>query len=108
MTDLHTALGEYLSIRRALGTQLKWPESVLRQFVDFLIAEQTDVVTIALALRWACLPGGLQPATYARRLGIVRGFASWLWACDPRTEVPPQHLLPTPHRRPTPYMRSWP
>jgi integrase len=104
MTDLHAALGEYLSIRRALGTQLKWPESGLRQFVDFLIAEQTDVVTIALALRWACLPGGLQPATYARRLGIVRGFASWLWASDPRTEVPPQHLLPTPHRRPTPYI----
>jgi len=104
MTDLHAALGEYLSIRRALGTQLKWPESVLRQFVDFLIAEQTDVVTIALAQRWACLPGGLQPATYARRLGIVRGFASWLRASDPRTEIPPRHLLPTPHRRPTPYI----
>lgn len=104
MTDLHAALGEYLHLRRALGTQLKWPESVLRQFVDFLIAQHTEVVTISLALRWTFLPVGLQPATYARRLGIVRGFAGWLQASDPRTEVPPLHLLPAPHRRPTPYI----
>lgn len=104
MTDLHAALGEYLHLRRALGTQLKWPESALRQFVDFLSAQHTEVVTIALALRWTFLPVGLQPATYARRLGIVRGFAGWLQASDPRTEVPPLHLLPAPHRRPTPYI----
>lgn len=104
MTDLHVALNEYLHMRRALGTQLKWPESVLRQFVDYLIAQHAEVVTIALALRWACLPVGLQPATYARRLGLVRGFAGWLQASEPRTEVPPLHLLPAPHRRPTPYI----
>ncbi|WP_420844276.1 tyrosine-type recombinase/integrase [Lamprobacter modestohalophilus] len=34
----------------------------------------------------------------------MRGFASWLRASDPRTEIPPRHLLPTPHRRPTPYI----
>jgi site-specific recombinase XerD len=93
-------------MRRALGTQLKWPESVLRQFVDVLIAQHAEVVTVELALRWTFLPVGLQPASYARRLGIVRGFASWLQASDPRTEVPPLHLLPAPHRRPTPYIYS--
>jgi integrase len=106
MTDLHVALGEYLHTRRALGTQLKWPESCLRQFVDFLIAQGTDVVTTALALRWTFQPFGLQPATYARRLGLVRAFACWLQASDPRTEIPPPRLLPAPHRRPTPHIYS--
>jgi site-specific recombinase XerD len=106
MTDLHAALDDYLHTRRALGTQLKWPESCLRQFVDFLIAQDTDRVTIALALRWTFQPVGLQPATYARRLGIVRAFACWLQASDPRTEIPPLRLVPAPHRRPTPHIYS--
>ena len=106
MTDLHAALEEYLHTRRALGTQLKWPESCLHQFVDFVIAQGTDVVTTALALRWTFRPVGLQPATYARRLGLVRAFACWLHASDPRTEIPPLRLLPAPHRRPTPHICS--
>jgi len=106
MIDLHAALSDYLHTRRALGTQLKWPESCLRQFVDFLIAQDTDVVTTALALQWTFQPGGLQPATYARRLGIVRAFACWLQASDPRTEIPPPRLVPAPHRRPTPHIYS--
>jgi integrase len=106
MTDLHAALDEYLHTRRALGTQLKWPESCLHQFVDVVIAQGTDVVTTALALRWTFRPVGLQPATYARRLGLVRAFACWLHASDPRTEIPPLRLLPAPHRRPTPHIYS--
>lgn len=104
MTDLHAVLDEYLYMRRALGTQLKWPESCLRQFADFLIAQGADVVTTALALQWTFQPDGLQPATYARRLGIVRAFACWLQASDPRTEIPPPRLVPAPHRRPTPHI----
>lgn len=106
MTDLHAALSEYLETRRALGTQLKWPESALRQFVDFLAAQNADVVTTALALRWTFQPVALQPATYARRLEIVRSFARWLQATDPRTEVPPPRLIPAAHRRPTPHIYS--
>ncbi len=105
MIDLHVALGDYLQTRRALGTQLRgWPESFLRQFVDFLIAQESDVITTTLALRWTFLSVGLQPATYARRLGLVRAFACWLQATEPRTEIPPQRLIPAPHRRPTPYI----
>ncbi len=104
MTDLHAAVGEYLDMRRALGTQLKWPESLLHQFVAFLLAQGADVVTTALALRWTLQRVGLQPATYARRLAIVRAFACWLQATEPRTEIPPPRLLPAPHRRPTPHI----
>lgn len=54
MTDLHAAVGEYLDMRRALGTQLKWPESLLHQFVAFLLAQGADVVTTALPCTGRC------------------------------------------------------
>src|SRR6266516_2744137 len=41
----------------------------------------------------------------AVRLTIVRGFASWLQASDPATEVPPLGWLP-PRRRTAPYLYS--
>lgn len=106
MSDLHEALTEYLRTRRALGTQLKWPESSLRRFVDFLEAEGEEFVTINAAVRWAIQPTDVQRATHARRLGIVRGFAVWLQATDPRTQVPPHRLLPARTRRPLPHIYS--
>jgi len=106
MSALHDALAEYLAARRALGTQLKWPESSLRRFVDFLIAEGAEFVTTELAVRWAVQAVGVQRATHAGRLAIVRGFAVWLQATDARTQVPPQRLLPAMHRRPAPHIYS--
>ncbi|HEX3757198.1 MAG TPA: tyrosine-type recombinase/integrase [Kofleriaceae bacterium] len=106
MSALHDALTEYLAARRALGTRLKWPESSLRRFVDFVEAEGASFVTTDVALRWAAQPVGVQRATHAGRLRIVRGFAAWLQAKDQRTQVPPQRLLPTARRRPTPYIYS--
>jgi site-specific recombinase XerD len=106
MSALHDALTEYLAMRRALGTQLRWPESSLRRFVDFVEAEGAAFVTTELGVRWAVKTVGVQRATHARRLGIVRGFAAWLQATDTRTQVPPQRLLPATHRRPTPHIYS--
>ena len=106
MSDLHDALAEYLATRRALGTQLKWPASSLRRFVDFLAVEGAEFVTTELAVRWAVQAVGVQPATHARRLAIVRGFAVWLQSTDARTQVPPQRLLPAMHRRPAPHIYS--
>lgn len=104
MSALQDALTEYLATRRALGTQLRWPESSLRDFVEFAQAEGAEFVTIELAMRWALKPVGVQRATHARRLAIVRAFAAWLQAMDGRTQVPPQGLLPARHRRPTPHI----
>ena len=85
MSALHDALSGYLATRRALGTQLGWPESSLRRFVDFLESQGAEFVTTELALRWATQSVGVQRATLARRLGIVRGFATFLWTTDART-----------------------
>jgi integrase len=106
MSALHADLTEYLATRRALGTQLRWPASSLRRFVDFVEAEGAAFVTTDIALRWAVQPVGVQRATHAGRLRIVRGFAAWLQAKDTRTQVPPQRLLPTKRLRPTPYIYS--
>lgn len=106
MSALHDALTDYLATRRALGTQLKWPESSLRKFIDFVEVQGLDFVTTDVALRWAVQPVGVQRATHARRLGIVRGFAVWLQATDARTQVPPHGLIPTGQRRPVPHIYS--
>jgi len=106
MSVLHDALSQYLATRRALGTQLLWPESSLHKFVDFVEAEGAQFLTTELALRWTLQSVGVQRATHARRLTIVRGFAVWLQATDTRTQVPPKGMLPTPHRRPAPHIYS--
>ena len=106
MSALYDALTEYLATRRALGTQLRWPESSLRSFIHFLQAEGAESITTELAVRWACMPEGVQRATHARRLAIVRAFAVYLQMREPRTQVPPQGLLPARHLRPAPHIYS--
>lgn len=104
MSALRNALAEYVAIRRALGAQLYEPAMTLGHFVDFLEREGVEFITSALALRWAREPSGVQPSTWARRLGMVRRFAVWQSAFDPRTEVPPKGLIKARHRRKTPYI----
>ena len=94
MTALATALDEYLGMRQGLGLRLRVPAGLLRRFVAFLHAEGQEVITRELAVQWAMTPRHAQPATWAWRLGIVRRFAIWRQATDPRTEVPPAGLLP--------------
>lgn len=106
MSVLHEALTEYLAARRALGTQLKWPAPSLHKFADFVGAEGAEFLTTEIAMRWALKSVGVQRATHARRLAIVRAFAVWLQATDARTQVPPRGLLPARHRRPAPHIYS--
>lgn len=106
MSALHEALTEYLQTRRALGTKLAWPELSLRKFVDFVEGAGVDFVTVEIAVRWAVQSQGVQRATHARRLGIVRGFSTWLQATDSRTQVPPARILAIGQRRPTPHIYS--
>jgi site-specific recombinase XerD len=101
---LREALVQYVTIRRALGTKLAEPEGALGQFVSFLEREHSSRITTALALRWAMMPQGVQRATWARRLSMVRKFATWLTAFDPRTEVPPRRLIPGRRRRNRPHI----
>jgi len=104
MTTMHSALKQYVALRRALGTKLEEPAKTLRHFLEFLAQEKAEFITSDLALRWAMQPQGVQRATWARRLGMVRGFASWLQTIDSRTEIPPRYLLAARRRRNKPHI----
>ncbi len=104
MKTLSESLAEYVAVRRAFGTELREPAKTLGHFVAFLDNEGAAFITTQLALRWACQPDGVQRATWARRLSMVRRFAAWLSVFDPRTEVPPRRLLQCRHRRRRPYI----
>ncbi len=106
MSALGDSLDAYLAIRRGLGTELVRPGAYLRRFVEFLDREGADVVTTALALRWATMPPNASATACASRLDEARRFAAWLSATDPRTEVPPRGLLPDRYRRRPPYVYS--
>ena len=104
MTDLQQLLGEYLATRRALGVGLRLAGSLLQRFVAFAAQTEAAFITTELALQWATEPRGAQPAQWATRLGIVRRFARFAHAADPRHEVPPPRLLSHRYRRSQPYL----
>jgi integrase len=106
MSALSTELAEYVATRRALGAKFEEPAQALQHFVHFLEREGAESVSVDLALRWAKEPIGVQPATWSRRLDAVTGFARWLKATDPRTEIPSRSLLDTRCPRPAPHIYS--
>ena len=97
------ALEEYLALRRALGFILDAPCRALHKFVAYAEQEGAFSITTDLALKWAMQPD-CQPAQWATRLSMVRRFARYMSALDPRTEIPPDGLLPHRFRRKCPYI----
>ncbi len=104
MSQLRTALDDYLLIRRGLGFKLKRAALLLPQFVAYLEQSGAEAITTDLALAWVKQPEGVHPEWWAHRMSEVRGFARHLQALDPRTEVPPVDLLPRRVCRATPYL----
>jgi len=104
MSVLQNALDEYLNIRRSLGFKLRDEGITLPQFLRFLEKKGASFITTDLALQWATLPENVMPSHWARRLRMVRKFAEYHSAKDPRTEIPPQGLLPFRYRRRAPYI----
>ena len=106
MSDLRSAMEEYLALRRSLGFKLTTIEENLRSFVAFAEKSNADYITIELALRWVKQSTAKEPATLSGSLGIVRRFAAWRSATDPRTQVPPKDILPYRYHRKPPYIYS--
>src|SRR5215471_15295330 len=93
MTDLHSALERYLTIRKGLGYKYEQQTRRLADFVAFMEKRKATTITTKLALEWATLSPD-RHASSALRLNDVRGFARHVAGLDPRTEVPPVGLLP--------------
>lgn len=106
MKQLTTTLREYLKIRRSFGYQLQHTEKCLKNFIAFLVKRNCRFITVRLALQWATLPQCATRAHWAQRLSTIRLFARYRAAEDPRTEIPPLHLLSEQPHRAIPYIYS--
>jgi integrase len=106
MTSLLSAVQDYLALRRRLGFSLKRAGKLLPDFVGYLDRVGASHVTTELAIAWAIQPQRATPAWWRERLGIVRGFARYLTAIDPATEVPPTQILGARRPRVSPYLYS--
>jgi integrase/recombinase XerD len=106
MKTLREAVRDYLALRRDLGFKLKRYDCFLEEFASFLEQEGASRITNRLALQWATQHEHLQPADWAARLSVLRGFARYWSAIDPTTEIPPDGLLPIRPKRAKPYLYS--
>jgi len=106
-TTMLAKVGAYLAHRRALGFQLKNEGLRLLEFARYADAlGHRGPLTTRLALDWACRPQAADRLYWARRLEIVRTFAKHLLLTEPRTQIPPRHLLGPAHRRRSPHLYS--
>ena len=106
MNTLGQAVQQYLSLRRSLGFKLYKAGKLLPAFVKFMEEHRASFITTKLALAWAQQSPAVQPIVCAQRLSIVRIFARYRSATDPRTQVPPEGLLSYRYQRPQPYLYS--
>ena len=84
----------YIEHRRKLGFELRDAAYHLPKFARY--ADRTapgQPLTSALAMEWAALPGDNRLGYHAKRLKVVRGFARYCAALDPKTEVPPTRVF---------------
>jgi len=106
MNALRKNLEEYITFRQKLGFKFVRDAIDLRTFVAFMEARQATFITQRLALDWTLAIRTGKSMYRAKRLGLVHGFARYVSAIDPRTEVPPDGLLCGKYERATPYIYS--
>jgi integrase/recombinase XerD len=104
MKQLKKAAQDYVALRRSLGFKLRWVPNFLADFVSFLKRQRADYITVPLALQWAQQNPENKPVTVANRLTVVRRFAHYRSATDPRTQIPPWGLVRCQFKRVPPYL----
>jgi integrase/recombinase XerD len=108
MTTLASHVEDYLAIRCGLGFKLRTERRMLADFARFMDSVGSSTITVDIALQWATMPSGVGHAYLAQRMRAIRGFARYLHAIDPATEIPPLELLPARRHRPTPHIYTEP
>lgn len=106
MSALADAVPDYLAVRRALGFKLVAADRLLPAFVAWCERAGIETITLEAAVAWAREPVHGGPVWWSKRLEIVRGFARYLHAQDPRHIVPPTDVIPARPCRATPYLYS--
>lgn len=104
-TKLATWVDSYLTDRRHAGFALKIEGAQLMRFARF--ADQIGhrgTLTVKLAVQWASSSPSGKALTAARRIEVLRPFASYCRQFDVATEIPPRSLFGQAHRRLTPHI----
>lgn len=104
-TSFSRWIDAYLAVRRRAGFALKVEGEQLRRFAGF--AEQVGhhgPLTVQLAVQWASNSCNGRRLTAARRIEVLRPFASYCRQFDSATEIPPRALFGQAHRRLTPHI----
>src|SRR2546430_14192650 len=86
MKTLAKHLEDYLAVRYQFGFKLRGVQRELERFVRYIRRENASFITTEVTRRW------ITGATDSRRwrsylVYMVRGFARYLSAVDPRTEI---------------------
>jgi len=102
--NLRIILKDYLAMRRKLGYKLQTSEEVLTGFITFFENQKSSYLTTKLAVKWARKSKSTNPACWADRLTILRGFAAYWKIIEPRTEVPPLYTVGPHYKRTTPHI----
>jgi len=103
---VQAAVQRYLKERRQLGFTLTAPANELRRFARFADArDHHGPLTRELQVEWARQHvRSTSEVTAARRLEVLRPFASYYRQFEVDTEVLPTHALGRGHRRLTPHI----
>lgn len=99
---LKESIDAYLSLRRAVGYQLKTEGHQLADFWRWANKQGETHVRAQAATAWAAL--GRSPWQRERRLRTVAAFARHARAEDARHEVPPTGVFAHRHVRPVPHI----
>jgi len=100
---LMQAVESYLTMRRAVGFELRTEGNLLQSFARFAEAHGEQLICPKTAIDWSGL--GSSAFQRARRLGVVIRFAHHLHAEDQRHKIPPQGVFGSRSRtRPVPYI----
>jgi hypothetical protein len=93
---------DFLRERRQLGFELRKHDLTLKSFARYVDGRRWQgPLTVELMADWARRDKWQRktPATWARRLKLLRPFARYLQQFEPRTEVPDEQIFgPVPGR----------
>ena len=101
---LMNKVDEYLALRRAAGYALEVPEYHLRNFARFATERGETFICASTVIEWASHTPSLNHREH--RLQVVRRFARYLQAEEPRHEIPPKGVFRCRRTRPVPHIWS--
>ena len=92
---LRKMLENYIALRESLGYEVRYSSTPLKQFVAYVERQGASAISTRLALRWVQRQ---RPGAARRKYSMIRVFAKYASAIDPRTVVPQAGILGTKHR----------